>query len=168
MKRKRSDDIQEAKKKRLEEVWFLTSSKRTLTIESSWSPMLVEALAPIPATPMTGPSKPSKIVWPASPTSLIISSRITRSPRWSVDVDISISAWKENLVLHKELKAIKSAHGNSKLVKELLDIIFLLIDRNRKHYDSSKYSTIATLRFTRYFFIYFIFFWSTSFVLIFS
>lgn len=92
MKRKRSDDALETKKKRLEEVSVPTSSKRTSTIESSQSSIPMEAPAFTPAPLMAGPSRSLETVWLAPLASLVISSRIAHSLRRPVDADISISA----------------------------------------------------------------------------
>lgn len=79
--RKRSNDVLKVKKKKHEEVSSLTSSKRTPTMESSRSPMQVEAPTSTPTFLMTGPSKSLEAIQPASPASLIISLGIARSSR---------------------------------------------------------------------------------------
>lgn len=76
IKRKRLDEVPEAKKKKSGEASTLTSFVRTPTMESSRSSNLVEALEPISSPLMTGLSRSSKTVYLVSPISPIISSGI--------------------------------------------------------------------------------------------
>lgn len=71
MKRKWSDNAQEAKKRKLREASAPTSFKRTLTVESSRSPTPMEAPALALVPPMTRPSKSSKTIQLTSPASLV-------------------------------------------------------------------------------------------------
>lgn len=124
MKWKRSNDALKAKKKKLREASAPTSSKRTPNVESRRSSKQVEAPTHAPAPLMSMPSKSSQIVQPTSPTSLVIL-KIARSPRWPTEANTSSSAREELVILHKELKVVEYARDDSKLAKELLDMILL-------------------------------------------
>lgn len=124
MKRKRSDNESKVRKKKSKDA--LASSEGTPIADNEGSPR-TRILMSVP--PAVEPSRSSEAVQPLAPISPVRSLGAIQSLAWLADANSSLSDQGEHVVIHKELRATESSCDNPKLAEELLDMIFLPVDR---------------------------------------